>query len=64
MYFILLSDGHAHLNLYSVEAYGKANLIEPLPAYPDLVVSVCYTSVCTPRSFEMGFSQCISGDYE
>lgn len=29
-----------------VESYGKANLIEPIPAYPDLVASICYTSVC------------------
>jgi long-chain acyl-CoA synthetase len=28
-----------------VEAYGKANLVEPIPAYPDLVASICYTSV-------------------
>jgi hypothetical protein len=32
---------------YLVEAYGKANLIEPIPAYPELVVSICYTSVNT-----------------
>jgi len=29
------------------EAYGKANLIEPIPAYPDLVASICYTSGTT-----------------
>jgi long-chain acyl-CoA synthetase len=28
-----------------VEAYGKANVIDPIPAYPELVVSICYTSV-------------------
>lgn len=35
------------LNLLSclVEAYGKANVIDPIPAYPELVVSICYTSV-------------------
>ena len=31
--------------LLQVEAYGKANYIEPLPASPELVVSICYTSV-------------------
>jgi len=30
---------------FTVEAYGKANLIKPIPAYPDLVASICYTSV-------------------
>jgi len=34
-------------SLYVVEAYGKANLIEPIPAYPESVVSICYTSVNT-----------------
>lgn len=50
--FILISYFHAYLNTYSVEAYGEANLVDPIPAYPDLVVSICYTSVCTPRSFK------------
>ncbi|CAA7267913.1 unnamed protein product [Cyclocybe aegerita] len=30
-----------------VEAYGKANPIEPIRAYPDLVASICYTSGTT-----------------
>ncbi|KAF8201614.1 hypothetical protein BJ912DRAFT_508956 [Pholiota molesta] len=30
-----------------LEAYGKANLLEPIPAYPDLVASICYTSGTT-----------------
>jgi len=34
----------------TVESYGKANLIEPIPAYPNLVASICYTSV---RLFNM-----------
>ena len=29
----------------TVESYGKANLVEPIPAYPNLVASICYTSV-------------------
>ena len=29
----------------TVESYGKANLIEPIPAYPNLIASICYTSV-------------------
>ena len=29
----------------TVESYGKANLIDPIPAYPDLIASICYTSV-------------------
>jgi hypothetical protein len=29
----------------TVESYGKANLIEPISAYPDLISSICYTSV-------------------
>lgn len=29
----------------SVEALGKANRIEPIPATPDQIASVCYTSV-------------------
>lgn len=28
-----------------VEAYGKANYVEPIPASPDVVASICYTSV-------------------
>ena len=31
--------------IVTVESYGKANLIEPIPAYPDLIASICYTSV-------------------
>jgi hypothetical protein len=34
---------------FLVESYGKANLIEPIPAYPELVVSICYTSVSTDK---------------
>ena len=30
----------------TVESYGKANLIEPIPAYQNLIASICYTSVC------------------
>lgn len=30
----------------TVESYGKANLVEPIPAYPNLIASICYTSVC------------------
>lgn len=29
----------------TVESYGKANLIEPITAYPNLIASICYTSV-------------------
>jgi hypothetical protein len=29
----------------TVESYGKENLIEPVPAYPNLLSSICYTSV-------------------
>jgi hypothetical protein len=29
----------------AVESYGKANLIEPIPAYQNLIASICYTSV-------------------
>ena len=29
----------------TVESYGKANLIEPIPAYQNLIASICYTSV-------------------
>ena len=30
----------------TVESYGKANLIEPIPAYQNIIASICYTSVC------------------
>jgi len=30
-----------------LEIYGKANPIEPIPAYPDLIASICYTSGTT-----------------
>ena len=29
----------------TVEGYGKANLVEPIPAYQNLIASICYTSV-------------------
>ena len=30
----------------TVESYGKTNLIEPIPAYRNLISSICFTSVC------------------
>ena len=30
----------------TVESYGKANLIESIPGYQNLIASICYTSVC------------------
>lgn len=33
------------MSICAVEAFGKENLVEPIPAYPDLVASICYTSV-------------------
>lgn len=29
----------------TVENYGKENIVEPIPAYPNLIASICYTSV-------------------
>ncbi|KAF8350833.1 long-chain-fatty-acid-CoA ligase [Amanita rubescens] len=33
------------MDLLELETFGKANLIDPIPATPDLVSSICYTSV-------------------
>ncbi|KAF9052692.1 hypothetical protein BJ165DRAFT_1442019 [Panaeolus papilionaceus] len=33
--------------LAELEQFGKAHLIDPIPAYPDLVASICYTSGTT-----------------
>jgi long-chain acyl-CoA synthetase len=38
--YLLHSEIHT-----AVESFGKANLVEPIPAYPDLIASICYTSV-------------------
>ncbi|KAK2467033.1 hypothetical protein APHAL10511_001291 [Amanita phalloides] len=35
------------MELSELEALGKANAIDPIPATPDLVVSICYTSGTT-----------------
>jgi long-chain acyl-CoA synthetase len=34
-----------NLTFSSVEAYGKAHLIEPIKPTPDTIASICYTSV-------------------
>ncbi|KAF8636675.1 hypothetical protein AX17_003481 [Amanita inopinata Kibby_2008] len=48
---VLVEWGQSHdikvMELRELEAFGKANRIEPIPASPDLVVSICYTSGTT-----------------
>jgi len=39
--------GLVFMEFSELESYGKANLIQPIPAYPDLVASLCYTSGTT-----------------
>ncbi|KAF9567606.1 acetyl-CoA synthetase-like protein [Agrocybe pediades] len=41
------SQGLIFKEWHELEEYGKANLIEPIPAYPELVASICYTSGTT-----------------
>lgn len=42
---LLINILFANLILISVEAYGMANLIEPIRPTPETVASICYTSV-------------------
>ncbi|KIL69616.1 hypothetical protein M378DRAFT_1048314 [Amanita muscaria Koide BX008] len=48
---VLVEWGHTHeirvLELSELEAIGKANPIEPIPATPDLLACICYTSGTT-----------------
>jgi long-chain acyl-CoA synthetase len=41
-----------------VEAFGKANPIDPIPATPDLVSSICYTSVCFGACYGLTHYSC------
>jgi long-chain acyl-CoA synthetase len=41
------SQGLVFGEFSELETYGKANLIEPISAYPDLIASICYTSGTT-----------------
>jgi long-chain acyl-CoA synthetase len=41
------SQGLIFREFSELEEFGKANLIEPIPAHPDLVASICYTSGTT-----------------
>ncbi|PPQ64003.1 hypothetical protein CVT24_009377 [Panaeolus cyanescens] len=41
------AQGLTFQQLSEFEQFGKANLIDPIPAYPDLVASICYTSGTT-----------------
>ncbi|KAH9484154.1 Long chain acyl-CoA synthetase 6, peroxisomal [Psilocybe cubensis] len=41
------SQGLIFKEFAELEAFGKANYVEPIPAYPDLVASICYTSGTT-----------------
>ena len=41
----------------TVESYGKANLIEPIPAYQNLIASICYRpNVVAPRPVRLANS--------
>ncbi|KAF9532324.1 hypothetical protein CPB83DRAFT_847650 [Crepidotus variabilis] len=41
------SQGVIFKEFAEFEAYGKANLTDPIPAHPDQIVSICYTSGTT-----------------
>lgn len=37
---------------FSVEEYGKAHLVEPIPATKDQLATICYTSVGATNSID------------
>jgi long-chain acyl-CoA synthetase len=46
---LCLSRSITHIR-HSVETFGEAHLIDPLPASADQIASLCYTSVCLSSS--------------